>query len=124
VFRNQLDEDVNITKNKARLSAKGYKQEKSIDYDETYALVARLEVIRLLLSYSSLMKFKLYQMDVKSAFLNGFIKDVYVEQPPGFEDYKFRNHIYKLKKELYGLKQAPRSLYERLSTFLLENDFE
>ena len=124
MFRNQLDEDVNITKNKARLSAKGYKQEKSIDYDETYALVARLEVIRLLLSYSSLMKFKLYQMDVKSAFLNGFIKDVYVEQPPGFEDYKFRNHIYKLKKELYGLKQAPRSLYERLSTFLLENDFE
>ncbi|KAG2380574.1 Retrovirus-related Pol polyprotein from transposon RE1 Retro element 1 [Vigna angularis] len=70
------------------------------------------------------MKFKLFQMDVKSAFLNGFIKeDVYVEQPPGFEDFKFPNHIYKLKKALYGLKQAPRSWYERLSNFLLENDF-
>ena len=64
-------------------------------------------------------------MDVKSAFLNGFIKeDVYVEQPHGFEDYKFPNHIYKLKKALLGLKQAPRSWYERLSTFLLEKDFE
>jgi len=99
VFRNQLDEDGNNTKNKARLVAKGYKQEEGIDYDETYDLVVRLEVIRLLLAYSSLMKFKLYQMDVKSAFLNGFIKEyVYVKQPPGFEDYKFRNHIYKLKK--------------------------
>ena len=64
-------------------------------------------------------------MDVKSAFLNGFIKEnVYVEQPPRFEDYKFPNHIYKLKKALYGLKQVPRSWYEWLSTFLLENDFE
>jgi len=63
-------------------------------------------------------------MDVKSAFLNGFIKEnVYVEQPPGFEDYKLSNHIYKLNKALYGLKQAPRSWYERLSTFLLENNF-
>jgi len=125
VFINKLDEDGNITKNKARLVAKGYRQEEGIDYDETYASVARLEVIRLLLVYASLMKFKLYQMDVKSAFLNEFIKeDVYVEQPPSFEDYKFPNHIYKLKKALYGLKQAPRSWYERLSTFLLENDFE
>ena len=121
VFKNKLDEDGNITKNKARLVAKGYIQEEGINYNETYAPVARLEVIQLLLAYASLMKFKLYQMDVKSAFLNGFIKeDVYVEQPPGFEDYKFPNHIYKLKKALYGLKQAPRSWYERLSTFLLE----
>jgi len=99
VFRNKVDEDGNITKNKARLVAKGYRQEKGIDYDATYALVARLEAIRLLLDYASIMKFKLYQMDVKSAFLNGFIKeDVYVEQPPGFKDYKFSNHIYKLKR--------------------------
>ncbi|KAG2404657.1 Retrovirus-related Pol polyprotein from transposon RE1 Retro element 1 [Vigna angularis] len=70
------------------------------------------------------MKFKLYQMDVKSAFLNGFIKEeVYVSQPPGFEDFKYPNHVYKLKKALYGLKQAHRSWYERLSTFLIENDF-
>ena len=121
VFKNKLDEDGNITKNKARLVAKGYIQEEGINYNETYAPVARLEVIQLLLAYASLMKFKLYQMDVKSAFLNGFIKeDVYVEQPPDFEDYKFPNYIYKLKKALYGLKQAPRSWYERLSTFLLE----
>jgi len=100
VFRNKLDEDGNITKNKARLVAKGYRQEEGIHYDETYALVARLEAIRLLLAYASLMKFKLYQMDVKSAFLNGFIKEnVYVEQPPGFEHYKFPNNIYKLKKD-------------------------
>jgi len=121
----KLDEDGNIIKNKARLVAKGYRQEEGIDYDETYAPVARLEAIRLLLAYASIMKFKLFQMDVKSDFLNDFIKeDVYVEQPPGFEDYKFPNHIYILKKTPYGLKQAPRSWYERLSTFLLENDFE
>jgi len=125
VFRNKLDEDGNITKNKAGLVAKGYIQEEGIDYDKTYAPVTRLEAIRLLLAYASLMKFKLYQMDVESAFLNGFIKeDMYVEKPPGFEDYKFLNHIYKLKKALYGLKQAPRSWYGWLSTFLLENDFE
>jgi len=125
VFRNKMDEDGNITKNKARLVAKGYRQEEGIDYDETYAPVARLEAIRLFPAYASIMKFKLYQMDVKSAFLNGFIKeDVYVEQPPNFEDYKFPNHIYKLKKALHGLKQAPKSWNERLSTFLLENDFE
>ena len=124
VFRNKLDEDGNITKNKARLVAKGYCQEEGIDYDETYAPVARLEAIRLLLAYASLMKFKLYQMDVKSAFLNGFIKEeVYVEQPPGFEDFSYPNHIFKLKKALYGLKQAPRSWYERLSSFLTSNDF-
>ena len=72
VFINKLDEDGNITKNKGRLVAKWFSQEEDIDYDETYAPVARLEVIRLLLAYASLMKFKLYQMDVKSAFLNGF----------------------------------------------------
>jgi len=125
IFRNKMDEDGNITKNKASLVTKGYRQEEDIDYDETYAPIARLEAIRLLLAYASIIKFKLYQMDVKNVFLNGFIKeDVYVEQPPGFEDYKFSNHIYKLKKALYGLKKAPRSWYEHLSTFLLENDFE
>jgi len=110
VFRNKLDEDGNITKNKTRLVAKGYRQEEGIDYDETYAPVERLEAIRLHLAYASIKKFKLYQMNVKSAFLNGFMKeDVYVEQPPSFEDYKFPNQIYKLKKAFYGLKQAPRS---------------
>ena len=109
MFKNKLDEDGNVTKNKASLGEKGYRQEEGIHYDEMYASVVMLETIRSLLAYASLMKFKMYQMDVKIAFLNGFIRDVYVEQPPSFEDYKFPNHIYKLKKALYGLKQAPKS---------------
>ena len=96
-------------------------QEECIDYEETYAPVARVEAIRMLLAYASIMDFKLYQMDVKSAFLNGLIQEeVYVEHPPGFEMSDKPNHVYKLKKALYGLKQAPRAWYERLSKFLLE----
>ena len=102
-----------------------YTQEEGIDYDETFAPVARLEAIRILLAFACYMDFKLYQMDVKSAFLNGTIKEeVYVEQPPGFEDYKFFDHVFKLNKALYGLKQAPRAWYERLSKFLIENGFK
>jgi len=113
-----------IIKNKARLVAKGYCQEEGIDYDETYAPVARLKAIRILLAISSLLQFKLFQMDVKSAFLNGFIKEeVYVAQPPGFTNYEFPDHVYKLKKALYELKQAPRSWYERLSEFLIQSGF-
>ena len=124
VFRNKLDENGYITRNKARLVAKGYNQEEEIDYDETFAPVARLEAIRLLLAYASSMNFKLYQMDVKSAFLNGIInEEVYVEQPPGFKSQEFSNHVYKLNKALYGLKQVPRAWYDRLSSFLLENEF-
>ena len=78
----------------------------------------------MLLAFASFMDFKLYQMDVKNAFLNGFIEDdVYVEQPPGFENFNFPNHVFKLSKVLYGLKQAPRAWYERLSNFLLEKGF-
>ena len=85
VFRNKLDENGIVIRNKARLVAKGYNQEEGIDYEETYAPVARLEAIRMLLAYASIMNFKLYQMDVKSAFLNGFIQEeVYVDQPPRF----------------------------------------
>jgi len=124
VFRNKLDEDGKVTRNKARLVAKGYSQEEGIDYDETYAPVARLESIRMLCAFASHKRMKLFQMDVKSAFLNGYIKEeVYVEQPPGFEDPHHLDHVYKLKKALYGLKQAPRAWYERLSTFLLEKGF-
>ena len=124
VFRNKLDENGVIVRNKARLVAKGYNQEEGIDYDETYAPVARLEAIRMLLAFASSYDFKLYQMDVKSAFLNGFIQEeVYVDQPPGFEDFEKPNHVFKLKKALYGLKQAPRAWYERLSKFLLEKGF-
>jgi hypothetical protein len=82
---------------------KGYSQGEGLDFDETYALVARLESIHILLAYATYYGFKLYQMDVKSAFLNGPIKEeVYVEQPPGFEDSEYPNHVYKLSKALYG----------------------
>ncbi|XP_056165597.1 uncharacterized protein LOC130137693 [Syzygium oleosum] len=124
VFRNKLDDKGKVTRNKARLVAKGYSQEEGIDYDETYAPVARLEAIRLLLAYACFHNFKLFQMDVKSAFLNGYIKEeVYVEQSPGFEEPRKTDYVYRLKKALYGLKQAPRAWYERLSNFLLQNDF-
>ena len=124
VFRNKLDENGNVIRNKARLVAKGYNQQEGIDFDETYAPVARLEAIRLLLAFACCMDFKLFQMDVKSAFLNGHLtENVFVEQPPGFESHKFPDHVFKLNKALYGLKQAPRAWYERLSKFLIENDF-
>jgi hypothetical protein len=96
-----------------------------LDFDETYAPIARLESIRILLAYATYHGFKLYQMDVKSAFLNGPIKEeVYVEQPSGFEDSEYPNHVYKLSKALYGLKQAPRAWYECLRDFLITNGFK
>jgi len=96
VFRNKMDELGIIVRNKARLVAKGYNQEEGIDYDETYAHVGRIEVVRLLLAYTQ-NGCKLFQMDVKSAFLNEFINEkVYGTQPPGFEDHKLPGHVYKL----------------------------
>ena len=124
VFRNKLDENGFVIKNKARLVAKGYNQEEEIDFGETFALVARLEAIRLLLAYASIMDIRLYQMDVKSTFLNRIINEkAYIEQPPRFESQEFPDHVFKLNKALYGLKQALRAWYERLSSFLLENEF-
>ena len=115
VFRNKLDESGIIVRNKARFLAKGYNQEEGIDYDETYAPVARLEAIRLLLTFTCIMNFKLFHMDVKSVFLNGRIEEeVYVDQPLGFMDYEHPNHVYKLKKVLYGLKQALRSSHSMI----------
>jgi hypothetical protein len=120
VYRNKENEDGIVVKNKSRLVAQGYTQVEGLDFDETFAPVARLEAIRILLSYACSRNIKLYQMDVKSAFLNGKISElVYVEQPPGFEDPTNPNHVYKLSKDLYGLKQAPRAWYERLRDFLL-----
>jgi hypothetical protein len=105
--------------------AKGYSQVEGLDFGETYAPVARLESIRILLAYATYHGFKLYQMDMKSAFLNGPIKEeVYVEQPPGFEDSKYPNHVYKVSKALYGLKQAPRAWYECLRDFFIANGFK
>jgi hypothetical protein len=125
VFHNKQDEFGVVTRNKARLVAKGYSQVKCLDFKETFAPVARLESIRILLAYITHHDFKLYQIDIKSAFLNGPIKEeVYVEQPSGFEDQECPNHVYKLHKELYGLKQAPRAWYECLRYFLTQNSFQ
>ncbi|GJS28287.1 retrovirus-related pol polyprotein from transposon TNT 1-94 [Tanacetum coccineum] len=124
VFRNKRDETGIVIKNKARLVAQGYNQQEGIDYDETFALVARLEVIRIFLAFATYMNFTFYQMDVKSTFLNGKLKEeVYVKQPPGFESSEFPNHVCKLDKALYRLKQAPRAWYETLSTYLTEYKF-
>ena len=107
VFKNKLNEQGEVIRKKARPVAQGYSQQEGIDYTETFALVARLEAIRLLLSYVVNHCIILYQMDVKSAFLNGVIsEEVYVKQPPGFEDLKYPTYVFKLKKSLYGLKQA------------------
>ncbi|MCH79438.1 gag-pol polyprotein [Trifolium medium] len=120
ILKNKSDEYGVVTRNKARLVAQGYTQVEGLDFDETFAPVARLESIRLLLGLTCILKFKLFQMDVKSAFLNGYLhEEVYVEQPKGFIDPTFPNHVYKLKKTLYGLKQAPRAWYERLTHFLV-----
>jgi hypothetical protein len=114
-----------VTKNKVRLVAKKYTQVEGLDFGETYAPVAWLEAIRILLAFATHHNFKLHQMGVKSAFLNGPIsEEVYVEQPLGFEDPQFPNHVYKLHKALYGLKQAPRAWYECLKEFLLKKGFE
>ncbi|GJW08439.1 retrovirus-related pol polyprotein from transposon TNT 1-94 [Tanacetum coccineum] len=113
VFRNILDENGIVSRNNARLVAQGYNQQEGIDYDETYALIARLESIRILLAIACANDFKLYQMDVKSAFLNGFInKEVYVAQPSGFINFQKLNYVFKLKKPLYGLKQSPKAWLE------------
>ena len=99
-----MNENENIPRNNARLVAQGYSQEEGIDFEETYAPVARLEVIRILLAVVVSQSIKLFQMNVKSAFLNGYIKEeVYVEQPLGFEDHKHPDHVFKLTKALYGL---------------------
>jgi hypothetical protein len=114
-----------VTRNKARLVAKGYAQLAGLDFEETFAPVARLESIRILLAYAAHHSFRLFQMDVKSAFLNGPIKEeVYVEQPPGFEDDRYPDHVFKLSKALYGLKQALRAWYECLRDFLITNAFK
>ena len=124
VFRNKMDENGIVSRNKARLVAQGYNQQEGIDYDETFAPVARLESIRILLAYACAHNFKLFQMDVKSAFLNGVInEEVYVAQPPGFIDFEKPNYVYKLKKALYGLKQAPKAWYDRLKTFLVDHKY-
>ncbi|GJV56924.1 retrovirus-related pol polyprotein from transposon TNT 1-94 [Tanacetum coccineum] len=120
----KLDELGGILKNKARLVARGYRQEEGIDFEESFSPVARLDAIRIFLAYAAHMNMIVYQMDVKTTFLNGILREeVYVSQPDGFVEKDNPNHVYKLKKDLYGLKQAPRAWYDLLSKFLLSQEF-
>jgi hypothetical protein len=118
VSKNKYGEHGEVVRNKARLVAQGYNQVKGLDFGETFAPIARLEAIRILLVFATSKGFKLSQMDVKSTFLNGVIQEeVFVRQPLGFESPKYPDRVYKLSKALYGLKQAPRAWYARLRRF-------
>nr|GEW00754.1 putative ribonuclease H-like domain-containing protein [Tanacetum cinerariifolium] len=124
LFKNKHDEEKTVIRNKNRLVVRGYRQEEGIDFEESFALVARMEAIGIFLAYVAHKSFTVFQMDVKTTFLHGSLKeDVYVCQPEGFIDADHPSHVFKLKKALYGLKQAPRAWYDELSTFLLQNHF-
>ncbi|GJZ31884.1 reverse transcriptase domain-containing protein [Tanacetum coccineum] len=124
IYKVKLDEYSDVLKNKARLVAKGYRQEEGIDFEESFAPVARIEVIRIFIANAASKNMTIYQMDVKTASLNDELKEeVYVSQPEGFVDPDHPTHVYRLKKDLYGLKQAPRAWYDTLSRFLLDNKF-
>jgi hypothetical protein len=124
VFHNRQDEHGLVTRNKSRHVAKGYSQVEGLDFGEIFAPISMLESTSILLTYVIYHDFKLYETDVKRAFLNGPIKEeINVEKPLVFEDDKYPNHVYKLNKDLYGLKQAPRVWYECLRVFLIANLF-
>ncbi|GJQ91767.1 retrovirus-related pol polyprotein from transposon TNT 1-94 [Tanacetum coccineum] len=124
IYKVKLDEYGDVLKNKARLVAKGFRQEEGLDFEESFAPVARLEAIRIFIANAASKNMTVYQMDVKTAFLNGELKEeVYVHQPEGFVDPEHPHHVYRLKKALYGLKQAPRAWYDTLSKFLLAQGF-
>ncbi|GJX53443.1 retrovirus-related pol polyprotein from transposon TNT 1-94 [Tanacetum coccineum] len=124
IYKVKLDEYGDVLKNKAQLVAKGYRQEDGINFEESFALVARIEAIKIFIANAASKNMIIYQMDVKTAFLNGDLnEEVYVSQPEGFVDPDHPTHVYRLNKALYGLKQAPRAWYNTLSRFLLENKF-
>ncbi|GJZ46015.1 retrovirus-related pol polyprotein from transposon TNT 1-94 [Tanacetum coccineum] len=124
IYKAKLDELGGVLKNKAHLVARGYRQEEGIDFEESFALVSRLEAIRIFIEFAAHMNMFVYQIDVKTAFLNGILlEEVYVSKLDGFVDPENPNHVYKLKKALYGLKQAPRAWYDLLSSFLLSQKF-
>ncbi|GJX53096.1 retrovirus-related pol polyprotein from transposon TNT 1-94 [Tanacetum coccineum] len=124
VYKIKLDEYGDVLKNKARLVAKGYRQEAGIDFEESFAPVARLEAIRLFIANAASQDMTIFQMDMKTTFLNGELNEVvYVSQPEGFVDPDLPTHVYRLKKALYGLKQAPRAWYDKLSRFFMSTGF-
>nr|GEW26661.1 retrovirus-related Pol polyprotein from transposon TNT 1-94 [Tanacetum cinerariifolium] len=124
VYKIKKDESGGVLKNKARLVAQGFRQEEGIDFDKSFAPIARIEVIHIFIAIAAHKNMTIYQMDVKTAFLNGELKEeVYVSQPKGFVDQDNPPHVYKLKKAIYGLKQAPRAWYDMLSSFLISQQF-
>nr|GFC44660.1 retrovirus-related Pol polyprotein from transposon TNT 1-94 [Tanacetum cinerariifolium] len=124
LWKNKRDEENIVIRNKSRLVAKGYVQKEGVDFEESFAPVARLEAVRLFIAYAAHKSFTIYQMDIKTAFLYGPLKEeVYVNQPDGFVDPYHPDKVYRLKKALYGLKQAPRAWYDELSKFLLSKGF-
>nr|GEX98854.1 retrovirus-related Pol polyprotein from transposon TNT 1-94 [Tanacetum cinerariifolium] len=124
LWKNKKDEDQTVIRNKARLVTKWYAQEEGIDFEESFAPVARLEAVRIFIAYAVHKSFPIHQMDVKTAFLNGPLKEeVYVVQPDGFLDPGHPEKVYRIRKALYGLKQAPRILYDELSKFLTSKGF-
>nr|GFB53531.1 retrovirus-related Pol polyprotein from transposon TNT 1-94 [Tanacetum cinerariifolium] len=125
IFKNKKDKSSLVIQNKARLVAVGYSQQEGIDYDETFTPVARIKAIRLFLAYAAHKDFTVFQMNVKTAFLNGILKeDVYVGQPPGFVSKQYPDYVYALDKALYGLKQTPWAWYDVLSQFLIKSGFQ
>ncbi|GKD39619.1 retrovirus-related pol polyprotein from transposon TNT 1-94, partial [Tanacetum coccineum] len=115
LFKNKIDDENMVIRNKARLVVRGYRQEEGIKFEESFALVARIEAIMIILAYVAHKSFMVYQMDVKTTFLHGSLKEeVYVCQPECFIDAGHPSHLYKLKKALYGLKQVPRAWYDKV----------
>ncbi|GJQ92099.1 retrovirus-related pol polyprotein from transposon TNT 1-94 [Tanacetum coccineum] len=124
LWKNKCDAKNIVVRNKTCLVAKGYRQEEGIDFEESFAPVARLEAVQMFIAYAAHKNITIFQMDVKTAFLNGSLKEeVYVSQREGFIDPEFPDHVYRLKKALYGLKQAPHAWYDKLSSFLIEHGF-
>nr|GFB49799.1 retrovirus-related Pol polyprotein from transposon TNT 1-94 [Tanacetum cinerariifolium] len=125
IFKNKKDESSLVIRNKARLVAVGYSQQEGIDYDETFAPVARIEAIHLFLAHAVHKDFTVFQMDVKTVFLDGILKEeVYLCQPLGFVSKQYPDYVYALDKALYGLKQAPWAWYDVLLQFLIDSDFQ
>jgi len=125
VYKTKKNAKGKVQRYKTRLVAKGYKQREGIDYGEVFAPVARLETIRLMILLVTQHRWKIYQLDVKSAFLNGFLEEeIYVEQPLGYIEAGNEGKVYKLKKALYGLKQSPRAWNTIIDKYFQENGFE
>ena len=125
VFKTKLKENGEVDKHKARLVAKGYKQEFGVDYKEVFAPVARLDTIRLVIALAAQNSWPIFQLDVKSAFLHGYLEEqVFIDQPPGYVKIGNEHKVYRLKKALYGLKQAPRAWYSRIEAYFLKVGFQ